>query len=65
MVPRKITDPRKVRLLDKIAKGREAFERSYARMKRAFGRCEKARQRLARLQRQLDRLGEPQPAPVS
>jgi hypothetical protein len=34
-------------------------------MKRAFGRCEKARHRLARLQRQLDRLDEPQPAPVS
>jgi hypothetical protein len=53
---RKTTDPRKVALLDKIHQARECFERYYSRMKRAFTRMEKERQRIARLQRQLDKL---------
>ncbi len=53
---RKTADPRRVALLDKMGLARRDFERWYARLKRAFGRVEKARQRLARLGRQLDKL---------
>jgi hypothetical protein len=63
MPRKKFVDPRRIALEDRAHKTRGEFERWYARLKRAFNRCEKARRRLARLQRQLDRLDEgPPPA---
>ncbi len=57
---RKTEDPRKIALLDKLTRSRADFERWYARLKRAFTRLEKTRQRIVRLQRQLDRIDEEQ-----
>jgi hypothetical protein len=53
---RKTVDPRKIALEDKAYKARVDFEKWYARMKRALKAMEKARVRLVRLQRQIDRM---------
>jgi hypothetical protein len=52
----KTTDPARVALLDRIAKARAAFERAYARLKRAFNAMEKHKRQAVRLSRQLDKL---------
>jgi hypothetical protein len=63
-VPRRKTpDPRRVALLDKADRARADFERWYRRLRRALTGCEKARRRMANVQRQLARLDEPAPAP--
>ena len=58
-MPRKTTDPRRIALEDKADRARADFEPWYVRCKRAFTAMEKARQRLARLQRQLAQLEPP------
>ncbi len=56
-MPRKrASNPRLIALLDKREKLRQGFERSYARMRRAFARMEKTRQALIRLSKRLDAL---------
>jgi hypothetical protein len=52
-MPRKRIDPKRVALLDRQAKLRRDFERSYARMRRAVNRMEKARQAIVRIDRRL------------
>jgi hypothetical protein len=53
MTRKKTADPVLVALLDKAAKAREEFERWYRRLKAAFTRMERARQRLLRLERKI------------
>ncbi len=53
---RKGIDPKRAALLERQAKLRADYERSYARMKRAFTRMEKARQALARIARRLSQM---------
>jgi hypothetical protein len=55
MPTKKTTDPKRLALLDKADKARADYEKWYARMRRAFNRCEKSRLKLTRLQRLLDR----------
>jgi hypothetical protein len=55
MPTKKTTDPKRLSLLHKADKARADFEKWYARMRRAFNAMEKARLKLVRLQRQLDR----------
>jgi hypothetical protein len=54
--------PREVLLRDRLAKARAGFERWYSRLKRAFTAMERERGRAVRLQRQIERLGQPRPA---
>jgi hypothetical protein len=54
-------DPRKQALLERRDKLRAEWERSYAKLRRAVNRMEKARAALARIERQLDKLDEPAP----
>jgi hypothetical protein len=58
---KKTSDPRKIALLDRQAKLQAEFERSYARMRRAFNRMEKARAALIRVARRLEQLDQPVP----
>lgn len=51
---RRKPDPKLVALLEQRAKALAEGERWYARLKRAFGRVEKARQRAARLLRRIE-----------
>jgi hypothetical protein len=65
MRKRKLT-PAEVKLLDAIEKDRRAFERWYARMRRAVAAMEKARRRVSRGMRRLEKLDQdtqPQPSP--
>jgi hypothetical protein len=55
-MPRKSTDPRRIALEDQAHQARVDFQRNYILLKCIFQRCEKARQRLIRLQQLLARL---------
>ena len=52
-MPRKTTDPRIIALKDKQDNARAAFERWYARMRRAVNALEVQRQAVARLGRRI------------
>ena len=53
--------PQEFKLLDRIEKEQRYFERSYTRMRRAVAAMEKARQRIVRCRRALERLETPLP----
>jgi hypothetical protein len=55
-IKNKTSDPRQIAILDKANYARERFERYYARMRRNFAQMERERKRIARLQRQADKL---------
>jgi hypothetical protein len=52
-MPHKATDPRVIALKDKQDQARAAFERWYARMRRAVSAMEKQSRPLARLERRI------------
>lgn len=58
---RKTQDPVLIALRDQAETAQRDFERWYSRLKRAFGRCEKARQKLMRLHRRIAQHQEAQP----
>jgi hypothetical protein len=52
----KTSDPKRIALADKIDQARAAFERCYARMMRAARAMDRAKRRIVRLGRQLEKL---------
>lgn len=54
MARRKSTDPTLVALMDEQAKTIGDFDRWYARMKRAFSRMDKLKNKLSRLARRIE-----------
>jgi hypothetical protein len=52
-MPRKTTEPRLIALKDRQDKARAAFERWYARMRRAVNAMESNRRAVARLERRI------------
>jgi hypothetical protein len=52
---RKTRDPKLIELLDRVSRAHQDCERWYARLKRAFNALEKARARLRRLEKQVEK----------
>jgi hypothetical protein len=53
MTRKKTSDPALIALHEKASKARTDFERWYTKLKAAFNRMERARQRLLRLERKI------------
>jgi hypothetical protein len=52
---RKTADPRLIALNDDLLKAQREYQRWYSRLKRAFARLEKARRKVARLHRRIEK----------